>query len=257
MPFTPSHVAAAFPFRRSRLVWSALIVGSMAPDFEYFLRLAPEGRHGHSLPGVFLLTLPLAIATLWLFHKFVKVPLVELMPEALERRLIPYTGEFRFGGVKRFALIVTSILVGVLTHLVWDSFTHPNGQAVLHWPALRQRVHLPILGDAPVYKALQYASTIFGLAFLLVWLMAWYRSADIGSLPPARENARPTRKIAILAAITGVATIGAFIATVANTGIPQNLRAVPHFLVPLVVAAIALLWWELVLLGIARSKRLG
>ena len=28
----------------------------MAPDFEYFLRLAPEGRHGHTMPGVLILT---------------------------------------------------------------------------------------------------------------------------------------------------------------------------------------------------------
>jgi hypothetical protein len=257
MPFTPSHVAAAFPFRRSRLVWSALIVGTMAPDFEYFLRLAPEGRHGHSLPGVFFLTLPLAIVTLWLFHKFVKVPFVELMPACLERRLIPYTMKFRFGGATRFAMIVASILVGVLTHLVWDSFTHPNGRAVLQWPLLRRHVHMPFFGGAPVYKLLQYASTIFGLAFLLVWLAAWYLSADVSSLPPARESAWPTRKIMTLVAIIAVAGIGAFIAALANAGMPQNLRAVPHFLVPFVVAAIALLWWELVLLGILRSRRLG
>ncbi|MFY9676569.1 MAG: DUF4184 family protein [Terriglobales bacterium] len=72
MPFTPAHIAAAYPFRRTRFVWSALIVGTMAPDFEYFLRMALEARHGHSFPGVFLLTLPLALVTLWLFHKFVK-----------------------------------------------------------------------------------------------------------------------------------------------------------------------------------------
>jgi hypothetical protein len=256
MPFTPAHAAAAFPFRNSRLVWSALIVGTMAPDFEYFLHMAPEGRHGHTMPGVFLLTLPLALVTLWLFHTFVKASFVGLLPENLNRRLIPYAGEFRFGGAARFALIVASVMVGVLTHLVWDSFTHPNGWSVLHWPLLRHRVWLPIVGGVPIYKPLQHASTVFGLALLLVWLAVWYRNMDISSLPPARsESAWPPGKIATLVAISAVAAIGAVVVSLATTGMPPNIRGIPHFLVPVVVAAIALLWWELVLLGIVRSQR--
>ena len=73
MPFTLAHPAAALPFRKTRLVFSAVIVGSMAPDFEYFLRLAPQGRYFHSLPGLFLCTLPVAFAVLWLFHRSAKL----------------------------------------------------------------------------------------------------------------------------------------------------------------------------------------
>ena len=46
MPFTPAHVAAALPFRRTRLIWSALIVGTIAPDLEYYVRLNADGRSG-------------------------------------------------------------------------------------------------------------------------------------------------------------------------------------------------------------------
>lgn len=255
MPFTPAHAAAALPFRHTRLVWSALIIGTMAPDFEYFLRLAPEGRHGHTMPGVLLLTLPLALVTLWLFHKFVKASFVELLPDGLERKLLPYAGEFRFGGAPRFALIVVSVLVGVLTHLVWDSFTHPNGWSVLHWPLLLHRAHLPFAEGAQVYKVLQHASTILGLAFLLIWLAVWYRSADV-SLPLARsESAWPARKKMTLAAMTAIAGIGGVVISLATSGVPQTIRGIPHFLVPVVIAVIALLWWELVLLGIVRSTR--
>ena len=256
MPFTPAHAAAVFPFRRTRLVWSALIVGTMAPDFEYFLRLAPEGRHGHTMPGVFLLTLPLAMVTLWLFHRFVKTPFVELMPDGLKRRLTPYAAEFRFGRTSRFALIVASVMVGILTHLIWDSFTHPNGWSVLHWPLLQHRIHLPFVGGAPIYRPLQNASTVFGMAFLLVWLAVWYRSADVNSQPPARsESTSPAKKVMTLVSITAVAGIIAVVVSLASTGIPQDLRAIPHFLVPVVVAAIAIMWWEFVLLGIVRSTR--
>src|SRR5579871_128427 len=36
VPFTVSHAAAALPFRRARLVTSALVVGTMAPDSSTF-----------------------------------------------------------------------------------------------------------------------------------------------------------------------------------------------------------------------------
>ncbi|MGH9648502.1 MAG: DUF4184 family protein [Bryobacteraceae bacterium] len=256
MPFTPAHAAAAFPFRRTRLVWSALIVGTMAPDFEYFLRLTPEGRHGHSLPGVFFLTLPLALATLWLFHRFVKAPFVELMPDGLERRLAAKCGEFRFGGATRFTLIVASILVGVLTHLVWDSFTHPNGWGVLNLRALQHQVRLPLIAAAPLYKLLQHISTLIGLAVLFMWLVAWYRTADVNTVPPPRtESAWPTRKIVTWVVIAAITLVASLARTLATAGIPHNLRAVPHFLVPIVVMAVGLMWWQFVALGIWHSWR--
>ena len=64
MPFTVSHAAAALPFRRARLVTSALVVGTMAPDFEYFLPLKTHDTFGHTFPGILVLTLPVALLVL-------------------------------------------------------------------------------------------------------------------------------------------------------------------------------------------------
>ena len=117
VPFTPAHGAAILPFLRFGLVPSALLVGAFAPDYEYFIRLGPNGRYGHTFPGVFLLTLPLALVVLWLFHSFVKAPAVRLLPEGIQRRLGDEIREFRFGGAGTFALIVCSLLLGIATHL--------------------------------------------------------------------------------------------------------------------------------------------
>ncbi len=87
MPFTLAHSAAALPFRRLRLVPSALVIGTFAPDFEYFLRVTHSGRFGHTLVGSFVFTLPVALVVLWIFHTFVKVPVTMLLPDAIQRRL--------------------------------------------------------------------------------------------------------------------------------------------------------------------------
>ena len=85
MPFTLAHAAAALPFRRTRLILSAVVVGTFAPDFEYFLRLVPGGHFGHTLPGVFVLDLPLSLVVLWLFHTYMREPIMTLLPEPIQR----------------------------------------------------------------------------------------------------------------------------------------------------------------------------
>ncbi|RKZ85433.1 MAG: hypothetical protein DRR19_16380 [Candidatus Parabeggiatoa sp. nov. 1] len=58
MPFTLSHPAAAVPLARGGLVLSALVVGSMSPDFLYFLCLSTQYQFGHTFIGVFVFDIP-------------------------------------------------------------------------------------------------------------------------------------------------------------------------------------------------------
>jgi hypothetical protein len=251
MPFTPAHIAAALPLRRLNLVWSGLVVGTMAPDFEYFLRLAPNDGYGHTLPGTFLLTLPLALLMLWLFHAFVKLPLVNLLPEGVRRRLV--LGEFRFRGVARFTLVIVSVLVGIATHLAWDSFTHPNTWIYRRWPVLREPVDVLFFGPTPVYKALQHVSTVLGMGVLLIGLFLWYRRAEPSTEAPSL-GIPLLRKGIILFVAMAIALAGAIIRAIVAVGIPANHLAEKRFMGLFVVTLIALLWWQFVLYGITRTK---
>lgn len=247
MPFTFAHSAAALPFRRLPLVPSALVIGTFAPDFEYFLRLAPSGRFGHTLPGIFLFTLPAALLVLWIFHSLVKRPATMLMPDALRNRLVNHIGDFRFGGAPRFLLILGSLLLGIVTHLFWDSFTHAGTWFYAHWPLLRASVNLPVLGPTPCYKVFQHGSTIVGTAVVAAWLALWYResvpSRQVSSEPPS-----PRERFVIVAAIVLVALGGAIIRVIIGTGFPvtfHNKKTIGEA----IVTAIALVWWQLVVYG--------
>jgi len=58
----------------------------------------------------------------------------------------------------------------MLTHVVWDSFTHINGYMVLKFPALFTHSY-NIYGFAiPIYKFLQHGSTLFGITLILVYM---------------------------------------------------------------------------------------
>jgi hypothetical protein len=253
VPFTVAHGAAALPFRRLHLVFSGLLVGTFAPDFEYFLRLSLDDGFGHTLLGTFVLTLPLALLVLWIFHTFVKLPVVRLLPDAIQRRLTSHIGEFGFGGVGRFALIIGSILLGIATHLAWDSFTHPNTWVYRHCSILRQLFHVPIVGVIPLYKVFQHGSTIIGIAILSTWLVLGYRVTE-PSCHPLSNPVSPMRKIATVGCVIAVALIGAMIRAVAALGIPSGNPGEERFVGLLVVTAIALVWWQVVIYGFFASR---
>jgi len=182
MPFTLSHAAAALPFRKLEPIWPALVMGTFAPDLQYFVMLSQEDRSGHRFPDLLLFTLPAALVTLWLFERIVKGPAIELLPSGIQRRLQDRLEPLPFRGWKQFGLIVLWICVGIATHLVWDQFTHTS-----QWPWLKTSVSVPFLHPMRLTKILQHVSTVLGLAILFVWLLAWYRRAAPLPIADSRE----------------------------------------------------------------------
>jgi len=173
MPFTPAHPALVVPLLlrwHRQLSATGLVLGAMAPDFEYFLRLRPDGIYGHTLPGLFWLDLPLVLGFAWLYHAVVKWPLVQCLPGALRARLLPLVSS-RWPVRRLFsAPVLLGGLLGCASHLLWDAFTHDDGLVVQHWPGLRQV--LPGFPPSwPLYELLQYVSTVVGVG-CLAWVVA-------------------------------------------------------------------------------------
>lgn len=126
LPVTIAHAAAAPLLSRltsDRLVMSAVVVGAMSPDFEYLIRLAPYRTIGHTPLGAFVFCLPASLAVLGIWHHLVGPALVPLLPD----RPSPARPPFRFLPARRLVTICGSVLAGVSSHLLWDSFTHHDG----------------------------------------------------------------------------------------------------------------------------------
>jgi hypothetical protein len=168
MPFTVSHAAAALPIHvlGRRLPLAALMIGSMAPDFAFFVPFAPYRSSTHSIAGVFWFCLPVSLAVWYIFVRWMERPTMALFPEAWREKLTP-TGPVT---PKLLALTSLGIVIGAGTHLLWDSFTHSHTWATTALPALRERQ--AELGGAPLYHLLQIASSVFGLAVLCMWLLS-------------------------------------------------------------------------------------
>lgn len=242
LPFTVSHAAAFLPFRKLNLVWSAFIVGSMAPDFPYMIGNIRYRDLGHHFPGLVYFTVPAGLVVLWLFHNVIKRPVIELMPWGMQARLRSHIGEFHFGGAGRFVAILASLLLGIATHIVWDAFTHSFTWPWRHMRWLHQRVRIPLLGSVPGFAALQYASSIIGLLALVVWVWTWYRNT-----PPVKETAEAASRFPLALLMFAIAGVVGLCRAVLVVGAPASRGRADVFLLIFGVTALALAFWELVL----------
>ena len=228
---------------------SALVVGSLAPDFRYFLNLAPRSHFGHSFKGIFIVCLPVGLAVLWIFQQIMKLPLISLAPQSHQQRLAALAKPFPWGGARRFALIVASLLVGAISHLVWDAFTHDRGLVVRNVPDMR--VPLEEFGThRPLYNVLQHGSTLLGMALLIFWYWRWFKRTPPHPVPlylqiNARTKAWVTGSILCLASCS--AAVYAFFYS-------YHLASIGLFVGAFVVTSISLVyilvlgfsfWWHL------------
>lgn len=179
MPFTFSHPAIVLPFGKWFCL-SALIVGSMIPDFEYFMRMKIHSQYSHTLLGVLWFDLPLGLMVLFVFHLVVKKPLIENLPGFAQKRLSRLKKDEWMRYFKaNWKLVVISILLGAYSHLFWDAFTHKDAFFVKLFELNG------FIGDTkiPISKFLQHFSTFFG-AFIIALYFFKLSADDIEYVKP-------------------------------------------------------------------------
>jgi hypothetical protein len=69
---------------------------------------------------------------------------------------------------------VASVVVGIVTHIVWDGFTHNDGWAASLWPQLRHTISVPLYHPMKLYTALQLFCSVIGVLLVALCLVRWY-----------------------------------------------------------------------------------
>jgi hypothetical protein len=174
MPWTFAHPAAVLPLRRIgriELPLSGLVVGSIVPDFGYYFGPYDTAVFAHTLGGLPLFCLPVALLFVFLLTRFrtlLVAPLPQPHRSALESLPSP-----DFGSSTAILLMVASILIGATTHIAWDSFTHNSGAAVQWIAFLKQHIGTVNVRTFYVYNLIQHASTLLGFSVLLAAYRNW------------------------------------------------------------------------------------
>lgn len=197
MPLTlPAHAAAALPFARLTPRWlnaHALVVGCCAPDLVYLFGGDKELSHSFGA-GLLVSTAVGVCAFAWC--EWLAFPAARaLMPVAgwldVRRMLAPRVPSHAAGWLP----VIAALIVGALTHIVWDGFTHPGW-----WPGTA--VYGAAVSES-VPKRAWVLSTIVGTALVLWFSYQRYRTARFLELRPGAWT---------VIAVTCAAACGGFIA---------------------------------------------
>jgi Domain of unknown function (DUF4184) len=169
MPYTISHVAVVVPISRllARMrVLSAVVIGSMVPDFGYLMPIRLARFETHSMLALVTFCLPVGIVSYWIFQRLMKTPLVSVLPDQVYMRWRPYSAPAAWGSLRQWSLAVCGVLGGAVVHLAWDGFTHEEGRGVRMVPELADtlEVHDHLVTGATLLQGL---SSLVGLAIVI------------------------------------------------------------------------------------------
>jgi hypothetical protein len=204
MPFTLAHPAAILPLRHVRYLRTApLVIGAIAPDFPYYVS---EGfTHmlrvdTHSLTGSYTADLPVGIAMLACIV-LLREPLTVLLPARARWLCLHALEPFRRNAAE-WLLAPFAILIGVWTHLLWDSFTHGDGWGVRAIPALGEVITIGGY-SSEICHILQYLSSAVGLA-IVAW---WYTRLPVPAAAHVGHDARRAHAGPALLLVVGAALL--------------------------------------------------
>jgi hypothetical protein len=201
MPLTLSHPALVLPLRRAGLPMTVLVIASMIPDVPLFLGSVRGYDVTHSLVGIVTLDLALVVGAVAWWSFVMRDALVDLAPSPVRLRLPARARPTR----RDWLLTPVAAVVGALTHVAWDSFTHPGQWGVrrIEW---LQSEHAGLAG----LQWAQYSSGVVGLVIVVTAAAAYLRARPV-SPGPSRPRTLPAATlpgVVAVAALAGLVSVG-------------------------------------------------
>lgn len=179
MPITFAHPLAIAPLARTGLPVGALVVGTVVPDLPLFARAIPgldrlgralgdptlptmaeQYRFLHSPLGLFTANIVIGLLVLALWWWLLRPAYRDALSKPLRGRTHAAPT-----GTLTWLLAIPALVIGSLTHILWDQVTH-------QWTWVSERVELlqATVGGYPVTILLQYGTGVLGVIGVLVWL---------------------------------------------------------------------------------------
>ena len=152
---------------------TGLVIGSIAPDFEKFIKMSSGNIYSHTFSGIFWFNLPLALSLAFIFHLVVRNALINHLPVFFRSRLERFKG---FNWIRHFkanpGIVALSIIVGSFSHILLDSVTHSEAPYIYLFPGLLKWITFGPFGSVGYVTLmwvviLSFTFSIFGLIYIL------------------------------------------------------------------------------------------
>lgn len=209
MPLTfPSHAAAVLPlklWRPRRFDGVALVLGSTSPDLLYpFAAIVPYPPT-HSLPALVWWCLPATVLLTWVIRRATPTVAAHLPAGGrLGALALPDYGALSRAR-HRWYVTGYSALLGAVSHLCWDGFTHSTDTNGWDGP-WRPWLDAVAFGGMPWFRVLQHVSSLVGFAVVLVLAVRIGRRRLIRRWygPPPAVGRRPRLFWGVAAAVLAI-----------------------------------------------------
>lgn len=171
MPFTFSHPAIVLPLKKisgKTLSLTGLVIGSMIPDFEYFIRMKVKSIYSHTLSGIFWFDIPLGLLLTFVYHQIARDEFISNLPKILNKKLTVFK-HFDWNAYFRqnWLIVLISITIGAASHLFWDAFTHPAGYFVRKGAWLSREITI-LNKHIQICRVVQQISSVIGGIIVLI-----------------------------------------------------------------------------------------
>jgi hypothetical protein len=222
VPFT--YLSHQAPVLAAKMRWpgasdgTALVFGSMAPDWAYAVDHTWLEFDGHSIWGVVAFCVPMAVLAAVVVRGvaptlFAYVP----SPGWVPLRRLRGLGRRRPG----WAMSAGSALIGALSHVVWDMVTHHDRWGPQHVRLLRAEAMVVAGRGLSWATVLQYISHVLGAVVTIYLLSRMLRSGALGTAGDDAGVPPGTVRFWVIATI-GLAA-GIAVAPLGDPGFPGQL----------------------------------
>ena len=186
----------------------ALVVGSMAPDLAYVFNGSRVSVWAHGFPGVVVFCVPVTLAVSLVVARLLSPVFWDHLPDVKPFRLHDYRGltvhRFAWGGA------ALSALIGALSHVMLDHFTHDWGWFAQHLNWYNSVLVDDFLGRQwTVFRIIQYIGHVVGTV-VCVWLLARYGRQRWMASPAAQVEPYPVT-VGSTVAVAGAMLAGAVV----------------------------------------------
>ncbi|MFY8091829.1 MAG: DUF4184 family protein [Chitinophagaceae bacterium] len=164
MPFTFAHPAIILPLSKNKkLPLSALIIGSLIPDFEFYFQLREVEQIGHDTIGIILFDIPAGFLMLFIYHHYIRIYLRTILPDVVLYKCNTLVYNFKSNQKNLFSLNnLLALLIGITSHLFLDLFTHHYSFLITYVPQLKETIGF-FNYSMPLFQVNQILLSIVGL----------------------------------------------------------------------------------------------
>jgi len=151
-------------------------VGSISPDFGYYVGCFDMATTAHTLLGLLIVCLPTGL-TLLVLIRILHRPVANLLPQPHRQAILSLPRMPQHASPMTVLYVSAAIILGAVTHNIWDSFTHRAGYVVVRWSPLQMPAFMRGTKTVWVFEVLQHASTAIGLIIVVAAYLRWLKAS--------------------------------------------------------------------------------